>query len=312
MASAWANRLVLLDRWLVAHDDLVTVAECELLGFGPDARRRLGREGHLTRAQRGVFVRGRGPVTPAAGLRAAVRAAGQGAAASQLSAAWWWGLVAEPPQRPHVTVPSWRRVRLPGVVVHQADAVSELRTVRGLAVTTPERTIVDLAGRPDLSPSRLEALVEGALGDHLTTVPRLAEATTGRRRLGGRRLRRLLEEGGLLGAPGASVLELRAQRLVAELARTHGIELPAVEHRQLDGRYRIDLAWPRLRLAVEVDGFAWHRSSSDLDHEAERRTDLVLAGWEVIAFTWKQVVREPEVFCEKVLAAYRRVEARAA
>lgn len=312
MAGEWGRRVAALDRWFDGHYDLITTAECELLGFYPAARRRLEGEGRLARVHPGVYARGRPPVDPAMKLRGAVCAGGPGAAASHLSAAWWWGLVTQPPPRPHITVPTWRRVRLPTVAAHQAEGLAEVRSSRGLPVTTPERTAVDLAGHPEIGTPHLAGIVDLAVADGLTTVDRLVEAArVGGRRRGAPRLRRLLEDRGYLGAPGASVLEQHAQRLFAELARTHGLELPVVEHRQLDGRYRLDFAWPRLMLAVEVKGFAWHRRPDDLDHDDERVTDLTLAGWTVIPFTWQQVLHQPEVFCNKVLAAYRQAEARA-
>lgn len=313
MASRWAGRLAALDRWFDSHDEVITARQCDRLGFDVADRRRLVSEGRVTRAHPRVLVRGRRPPGPATSLRVAVVAAGEGAAASHLSAAWWLGLLETAPTRHHLTVPPRRRVRLPAAIVHQATLVGEARSVGGLRVTTPERTVIDLAARSEVTASMLATAVERALSQGLTTDDRLVDIATscpGRRRHGAPRLRGILEDAGHIGLPGASVLELRAHRLIAELARTHGIELPVVECHQLDGRYRLDIAWPRLKLAVEVDGFTWHRRSADLDHDDERRTDLTLAGWEVIPFTWKHVVREPEVFCEKVLAASRQAEAR--
>lgn len=173
MASRWARRLEALDRWFDAHDEVITVQQCDRLGFGVTDRRRLVSEGRIRRVHPRVLVRGRTPPGSATSLRVAVVAAGQDAAASHLSAAWWLGLTDKAPARHHLTVPPRRRVRLPGAVVHQATLVGEVRSVGGLRVTTPERTVIDLAARPEVPASTLGTAIERALSQGLTTDDRL-------------------------------------------------------------------------------------------------------------------------------------------
>ena len=50
-------------------------------------------------------------------------------------------------------------------------------------------------------------------------------------------------------------------------------------------RYRIDLAYPELRLAIECDGFRWHAQRSDWDADRRRQNDLVAQGWRVLRLT---------------------------
>jgi hypothetical protein len=49
---------------------------------------------------------------------------------------------------------------------------------------------------------------------------------------------------------------------------------------------RIDLAYPELKIAIEVDSWEYHgmqRSAFDVDHI--RRDDLVVIGWAPLTFT---------------------------
>jgi very-short-patch-repair endonuclease len=80
------------------------------------------------------------------------------------------------------------------------------------------------------------------------------------------------------------------ERLLRRLASEAGLPEPQVNVRIL-GHER-DFAWPPLRLAVEVDGHAFHapRGAREVDHA--RDAELVLAGWRVLRFTADQLEHE--------------------
>jgi very-short-patch-repair endonuclease len=50
-------------------------------------------------------------------------------------------------------------------------------------------------------------------------------------------------------------------------------------------RYRIDLAYPEFKVAIEVDAWDAHRSRTAFDRDRVRENDLVVAGWRVLRFT---------------------------
>ncbi len=84
--------------------------------------------------------------------------------------------------------------------------------------------------------------------------------------------------------PGESDLETRAVRAIARA----GLPLPRQQYRmRLAGRpVRIDLAYPELKIAIEVDSWEFHgqvRSQFDCDHI--RRDELVLLHWTPFTFT---------------------------
>jgi hypothetical protein len=98
-------------------------------------------------------------------------------------------------------------------------------------------------------------------------------------------------------APARSELELR----FLELCRRAGIPQPLVNVR-IEG-LEVDFAWPGHRVAVELDGLAFHATPMAFERDRERDVTLVLAGWRVLRFTWARLVREPDVVADAVLRA---------
>ncbi len=83
--------------------------------------------------------------------------------------------------------------------------------------------------------------------------------------------------------PGESDLEMRVLRAIVgsnlpEPCQQHTVTLAG-------RRCRIDLAYPELKLAIEVDGWEHHRTRSAFDADRARENDLVAAGWRVLRFT---------------------------
>jgi very-short-patch-repair endonuclease len=83
--------------------------------------------------------------------------------------------------------------------------------------------------------------------------------------------------------PGDSDLEMRFVRAIVAA----GLPEPELQHRVVVGsrRCRIDIAYPDLRIAMEIDGWEHHRSRTAFDEDRARANDLVVAGWQVLRFT---------------------------
>jgi very-short-patch-repair endonuclease len=66
-----------------------------------------------------------------------------------------------------------------------------------------------------------------------------------------------------------------------------GLPPPRQQYRvRIAGRTcKIDLAYPDLLIAIELDGWDSHRTRSAFDSDRERANALVLAGWVVLRFT---------------------------
>ena len=301
-----------LTRWLRAHDGVISARQAELLGISGATLGRLVSSGRLVRMLYGVYVDGSKAIGPRTALAAAMVAAGRGAVVSHQSAAWLWGLQDRPPARPTLTVPRDRRFRSPAVEAHHAARATTGVRRGGFLVTDPCETLVDLA--VDTAPESLDDLVDRALSRAVVTLARLALATRPdplERRAGAALLRRRLELRYPGDAPAPSVLESRMGRLLRRLEADEAIPVPQAEVVWTEGRYRLDFAWPALRLGVEVDGYVWHATSAQMGRDLHRRNLLATGGWAFLVYTWAQVVREPQAVMAEIADTYRRRKAAA-
>jgi very-short-patch-repair endonuclease len=93
------------------------------------------------------------------------------------------------------------------------------------------------------------------------------------------------------------------ERLVG-LVRAAGIPRP--DHNVRVGPYELDVVWQGARLAVEIDGFAYHSSRAAFERDRRRDAELAAAGWNVIRVTWRQLLDEPEAVVARLAAALAR------
>ncbi|MBV9661557.1 MAG: DUF559 domain-containing protein [Acidimicrobiales bacterium] len=277
---------------------VVTRRDALNLGASDDLLGELTKSGVFVRLHPGVYGLAGATQSHAMAARAALAAVGRGVA-SHGTAVWLAGMADTSPAQVHLTTGGEQRHRLRGVVTHRSATELPWRAFRGIRCTTVARTLVDWAATA--SPSELAAAVDQALSKRLVRVRDLAaevEMADGRRGCG--RLRRCLDELGYIGAPAPSVLESRMLRLF----KRHGLSRPKVEVRAgADGRYRIDFAFPALRLAIEVYGYGSHHSPGQMQHDHARQRHLVLQGWTVLVFTWRDVVHQPDTVASQILAA---------
>ena len=71
------------------------------------------------------------------------------------------------------------------------------------------------------------------------------------------------------------------------------------------GPYRVDFLWPRARLIVETDGYRYHRGSISFEDDRARDNQLARLGYEVLRFTYRRVVEEPEAVADLVRSRLR-------
>ena len=144
---------------------VVTLTQLERLGLSASAVAKRCRAGRLHRVYRGVYSVGHPVLTREGRLMAAALACGPGAVLSHRSAAEVWGLL---PAAGWVEVTAAARRRHRGVRAHRGNPTDDERDTRHrLPVTTPARTIVDLADVAD------ERLLERALVARRVPPPRL-------------------------------------------------------------------------------------------------------------------------------------------
>ena len=240
---------------------LVTTAQLEAAGVDRRAVARRVARGWLVRRHRGVYqVR---PVAARYGREmAAVLAIGEDAVLSHQSAAAIWGFRAAYDGDVHVTVERRGRRSRPGIRVHQTLSLNAV-VHNGLPVTTPARTLKDLARhvtRDELERAEEQAHILGlVIADGDERFPEFTRSENERR--------------------------LKA------LCKAAGLPLPLMNAR-VEG-WEVDAYWPAHKLVVEVDGWRYHRTRRRFESDRRKDAALTTAGYRVVRITARRLRHEP-------------------
>jgi very-short-patch-repair endonuclease len=228
------------------------------------------RTGRLHVWYRGVYPVGHRAVRREGRWMAAVLAAGPRAVLSHRSAAGLWGIRPTARTRIEVTVPIKRR-SLEDIQVHCARLAADEKTNHdGIPVTTPARTLVDVAAV--LSPSEVDRALNHAEILRLP-FPDLARYAG---HSGIAKLRR---------APTGTRNDFEAAFLA--FVKAHDLPTPLV-NRAL-GTIEPDFRWPAHKVIVELDGFETHGTRRAFERDRERDRRLHAAGWRVVRMTWRHL-----------------------
>ncbi len=206
----------------------------------------------------------------------------------------------------HLLIPRGRHVNRIGHVIHTTIDLDPIdrETCRGLAVTAPARTIIDLIRFEPAS--RVTAAIDSALRDGLTTETHLHSRIAKLRTKGRHGMPELLRilEGSEITRGGHSWLERR----FLELAGEAGLPRPDTQQvltRAGDRLVRVDFRFPNTRVVVEVLGYRFHRTQEQMQRDAERMNRLLLDGYVVLQFTYLHVTESPEWMIDQVREAFR-------
>ena len=276
---------------------VVTRRQLRALGFGDRAIDERLASRRLTPLHRGVFSVGHGALGVAGVRLGAVLALGPTAVLSHRSAAALWEVRPTASTRVEVTVPGRARRRRDGLVIHLTRVLPEAhRTVRdGTPVTTVARTLVDLADV--LATGGLRRAIERAERQELLDMAALHDVIE--RCQGRRGLRRLVPL--LAGYEPAPPVRSELERLFLELCEAHELPRPLVN--AVVAGYEVDASWPQARVAVELDGDAYHRTKADRRRDRARDLALSLAGYVVLRFDFWQVSGQGDAVAAAVRAA---------
>ncbi len=263
-------------------------AQLRAAGLSDDRIDRLIAGGALTRLARGVLLARAAPPTYEVRLWSAILASG--GVLGYGTAAHLWGALDEPPAAVHVVIAPGRRItRPPGVTLHRVPLPTRTQPRRhGLPVVDRATAVLDHLTQ--LQPAEADQLADRALQRGWLTrddVTRRLRTQPGR--TGNRGLRRL--EGQLRDGAAA-----RSERLLHQILRRAQIGGWVANYDLwLDGTLVavIDVAFPRLRLALEVDGWAFHSDVERFRRDRRRQNGLVLARWTVLRFTWADLTERP-------------------
>jgi len=282
---------VLVD-YLRSQDGVLTLAQARSAGLSHEAVRRRLRSGHWIRCSRGVYFVDDRPFTDAARIRAAVWGYGEHAAASGLTAAWWHELTKFAPDIVEVTVPrkSHGRSR-DGCRVRRRDLnMADIVVHRRIRVTALPLTVIEAAVKQRGGAKLMDAALQRRLDLHELWRAQIRN----KGRYGSPRARRLLQA----ASDGA---RSEAERLLVKLLREAGITGGQTNYPIAP--YRVDVAFPAPKIVIEVDGWAFHSDQEVFQYDRKRQNYLTLMGWQVLRFTWLDLVEYPQRVIGEICSA---------
>jgi len=252
-----------------------------------------------------LYVAASVQVTAVVRARAALKISPPRSSASHFTAAEVWGGWVPDQSRTHVSVAEGNRSERRGIQAHTASPATAVTTFRGLPITTPEQTFLDLSTL--LSLVELVVLGDSLVRLHRTTPENLvavADAFGGGGARTARRAARLVRSG--VDSPMESRL-----RMLIVLA---GLPEPRVNFivRDVDGEVlmRFDLSYPELKLLVEYDGRQHATDSAQWGRDIARREQLDDWGWRLMVVRSADIYARPDLTLERVLQLLRERGAR--
>jgi very-short-patch-repair endonuclease len=258
--------------------------------------RRLADE-RLHPVHRGIYLVGHRAPPPLAREAAALLACGPRAVLSHRTAAALWELLPYPVSADVcVTVPGGTRHTRPGLaIVRSTLERRDVRRRRGLRLTSPPRTILDVASA--LDDETLERLVADAEYRRLASereIRQQLERNPGRH--GTPALRALL---GMPGGPQRT--RSPAERHLLRLLRREGLEGYELNAR-IHG-HEVDVLWRAEGLVLEVDGYDAHMGRIAFERDRLKAATLEAHGVVVMPITPRRLLADPEGVFGRLRAA---------
>jgi very-short-patch-repair endonuclease len=158
---------------------------------------------------------------------------------------------------------------------------SDVVVHRGIRVTALALTVIEAAVKERAGVKLMDSALQRRLG--LRELWRAHLRNKGR--YGSPRARRLLQA----ASDGA---RSEAERLLVKLLREAGIAGSRTNYPI--GPYKVDVAFPGLQIVIEVDGWAFHSDQEVFQSDRKRQNYIALMGWQVLRFTWLDLVEYPQ------------------
>jgi hypothetical protein len=214
---------------------------------------------------------------------------------SHQSAAIIHGFEPIPDSPPSITVSHRSNYSFPDVVVHQSTDLLEehVQEINGTRVTTPARTLVDLA--KVYGPRRLERVIEHALVTGKVDVEEFVDLVAVLSRKGKRGMKKLhaiINE----RLVGTVVSDSELERAFYQLIDDAGLPRPTRQFhapwlKPLNGR--VDFAYLLAKIVIEADSRRWHLTFDAFEVDKVRDNAAQIAGWIVLRITWRMIRDEP-------------------
>jgi very-short-patch-repair endonuclease len=283
------------------------------LGARPRQRHHRIERGSLVQVADNVFIAAGSPRTALQRIHVALLDAPGTAVVSHLTAANLWGIPGFLIDKIHLIGPrgsAHHQDRIAKIHEPRLLLPSHLSQIHRLTVTTPSRTIFDIAAMPSTSPRTVERLLDTCLARRLVTLTSINKTLTElqqRGRKGIVLIRTLISDRRTNYRPVESNLEFRFR----ELTRRSGISdlFQQVDVSAESGWVgRVDFVHPRKKLIVEVDGEAFHGSLSAKRTDARRDDALTNAGWKVLRLTDVDLFHRPDQVVQRLRRASQNAD----
>ncbi|MFC4945462.1 type IV toxin-antitoxin system AbiEi family antitoxin domain-containing protein [Pseudonocardia sp. GCM10023141] len=285
-----------LARILTRQAGVISLAQAVREGVSASTVQRWTRQGEWERLHPAVYLAGGHRLTDEARVRAAWLWAGESAAVSGVAAAFWHGMLDRILPEVELTLPRQTHLReRPGIVLRRRDLPPiDTVSVRRLRVTDVPLTTLDTA----VTLPNGSTFLDRALQRHVR-FPALYRAYC--RNVG----RTGSSQAGRMIIAAADHADSAAERLLVSLLRAAGIEGWVLGYPF--GPYRIDLAFPAARLAIEVDGWAWHVDADRFRTDRRKGNAITREGWDLLRFTWHDLHGEPTATIREIGSALGNV-----
>lgn len=185
-------------------------------------------------------------------------------------------------------------------MVHRTDDLgrNHVTNVSGIQVTTPARTLLDLAA--PLHPKQHSKVTQEALASQIVTLSQLQQVLgdVARRGKPGVAVMRAFLDGGIDGVLArATALEQKGRAVL----RLFGFTDPTPQYSPPWNKDRFfDDAYVEEGIAIEWDSRRWHSRVDDFDNDRRKDAEAVSHGWVVLRFTWKDVTEDPGSIGERL------------
>lgn len=274
-------------------------------GFTPDTIAYRLKTGRWRRLHRAVYLLVGTEMSFMTRAQGGVLAGGPAAVTSFLTAGVLYQAEGLRPSMIEITVPTSRSARIKDLVVHHVDLPrADKAEVMRIPVTTPSRTIIDLASSLEDDP--LEDALHSFVRRRMVDPGALEERVQSMRRKGLSGPKKLLKllQGLTFDNVSGSGRENKVRRLLVRA----GVEAPTRQFTITDeyGNFvaRPDLCYPNHRVYIEYDG-GHHMEPKRRARDLERQNQLSAIGWRPLVFIDADFKKPPAAIVAKVRRSMR-------
>lgn len=272
---------------------VVSIRQLRKVGYSYSSVEKGVAGGRLHRLHQGVYAAGHTNLSLQGRCLAAVLGCGPSSLLSHFSAGWLLGLISTRPIPIHVTTPVPRKRRGSVRIHHSRTLIDADRALeQGIPVTSVARTALDLAAV--LRFRSLRRLIRRSEELEVFDLPDFHSVLA--RNRGHRGTASLERAIAIYEPPRLTRSELERDFLA--LVEECGLGSPITAFNVAG--YELDIYWPDLRFAVELDVYATHGTHEPFEEDRLRDEDLKLAGIELTRVTGRRFEREPRQVMDRV------------